>query len=112
MSSDDKPKRREIDFEALERNKDLAQEAVQGVAARVGKIATIITGAVVDVAREIGDAFTDGFEMREAAKKAKADSARAGRLADDRVDDEQDALDPPSSTIEILDAEVETDERD
>ncbi|MFZ2512065.1 MAG: hypothetical protein WAW85_13380 [Gordonia sp. (in: high G+C Gram-positive bacteria)] len=55
----------------LERNKDLLQEAVQNTAHRVGSIASIITTAVVDVTREIGDLVSDGFEMREAAKAAK-----------------------------------------
>ncbi|GAA3022599.1 hypothetical protein GCM10010528_00890 [Gordonia defluvii] len=83
--SDDTPQRREIDFDKLERNKDFAQEAVQTTATRVGRIATIITGAVVDVAREVGDLISDGFEMREAAKRAKHDSARLDRLARERL---------------------------
>ncbi|MFT4201390.1 hypothetical protein [Gordonia sp. (in: high G+C Gram-positive bacteria)] len=109
--SSDKPKRREIDFDALERNKDLAQEAVQGTAARVGRIATIITSAVVEVAKEIGDLISDGFEMREAAKRAKADSSRLDAMAAERLDDdEHEALEPPASTVEILDAEVTTED--
>ncbi|WP_019201235.1 hypothetical protein [Tsukamurella sp. 1534] len=60
----------------LERRKDAAQEAVESTAIRVGRIATIITTAVADVAREIGDAVTDGFEMRQAAKRAAEDEAR------------------------------------
>lgn len=55
----------------IERNKDFLQEAVQNTAHRVGAIASIITTAVVDVTREIGDLVSDGFEMREAAKAAK-----------------------------------------
>lgn len=55
----------------LERNKDLLQDAVQNTAHRVGNIAGIITGAVVEVTREIGDLISDGFEMREAARKSK-----------------------------------------
>ncbi len=55
----------------LERNKDLLQDAVQNTAHRVGAIASIITTAIVDVTREIGDLVTDGFEMREAARAAK-----------------------------------------
>ncbi len=86
MSSDDPQERRDIDFDRLERGKDFAQEAVQSTAMRVGRIATIITGAVVDVAREIGELITDGFEMREAAKLAKADTIRLDRMASDRLD--------------------------
>ena len=60
----------------LERRKDAAQETVESTAIRVGRIATIITTAVADVAREIGDAVSDAFEMRQAAKAAAADEAR------------------------------------
>ncbi|MCF8590457.1 hypothetical protein [Gordonia liuliyuniae] len=54
-----------------ERSKDFAQEMVQSAASRVGNITAIITTAVVDVAREVGELITDGFEMRDAAKKAE-----------------------------------------
>ena len=58
-----------------ERNKDLIQDVVENTAHRVGNIASIITSAVADVAREIGDLVTDGFEMREASKAARRDAA-------------------------------------
>ncbi|GAB11338.1 hypothetical protein GOARA_067_00800 [Gordonia araii NBRC 100433] len=109
--SDDKPqgdierrRPREVDFDRFERNKDIAQEVVQTTATRVGRIATIITGAVADVAREIGDLVTDGFEMREAAKRAKADAERLDRLAQEHLDDGLD--------VEELDDEFETGELD
>ncbi|CAM3174536.1 MULTISPECIES: hypothetical protein [Actinomycetes] len=57
----------------FERNKDTAQEMIESTAHRVGRIASIITGAVIDVTREIGDLISDGIEMREAAKKARDD---------------------------------------
>ena len=60
-----------------ERGKDVAQEMVQSTAMRVGNITTIITTAVVDVAREVGELFTDGFEIRDAARRAeRADRSR------------------------------------
>lgn len=102
----------------LERNKDIAQEVVETTAHRVGRITTIITGAVADVAREVGDLVSDGFEMRDAARRAKADELRRTAAADD-VDDapgETDAADRtdqqalPASTdvdLDIIDAEVE-----
>ncbi|MEP9394411.1 hypothetical protein ABLE94_19445 [Gordonia sp. VNK1] len=73
----------------IERNKDLIQELVESTATHVGQIATIITSAVVDVAREIGEIISDGFEMREASQKAKADEARVldADLVDDLVED-------------------------
>lgn len=60
----------------FERRKDAAQEVVESTAIRVGRIATIVTTAVADVAREIGDAIGDGMEMRRAAKRAAEDEAR------------------------------------
>lgn len=54
----------------IETRKDLAQEAVESGATHVGRIATIITGAVRDVAREVGSFATDVFEMREASRRA------------------------------------------
>ena len=60
-----------------ERTKDVAQEMVQSTAMRVGNITTIITTAVVDVAREVGELLTDGFEIRDAARRAgRADEKR------------------------------------
>ncbi len=94
----------------LERNKDIAQEAVEVTANRVGRITTIITGAVSDVAREVGDMITDGFEMRDAARRAKADANRSlevdGTL--DEAEDSDAAL-PPAQTnpeLDIIDAEI------
>lgn len=60
-----------------ERNKDLIQEVVENTAHRIGNIASIITSAVADVAREIGELVTDGFEMREASRAASADTEPA-----------------------------------
>lgn len=107
MSSDNAPQRREIDYDKLERNKDMAQEAVQSTAKRVGRIATIITGAVADVTREIGELITDGFEMREAAKRAKLDSARLDRIAADRLADTIEQAEVDELALEA--GEVETD---
>lgn len=75
----------------LERNKDLAQDLVESAATRVGRITTIITGAVADVAREIGEFVTDGFEMRDASRKAKLDAERGiidAELAEDDTPDD------------------------
>ena len=70
----------------IERNKDLLQELIESTATHVGRIATIITGAVVGVTREIGEIVTDGFEMREAARRARADDE--DRRADSILDAE------------------------
>ncbi|MPY99763.1 MAG: hypothetical protein GEU97_17570 [Actinophytocola sp.] len=61
----------------FERTKDTVQELTESAAERVGNIATIITGAVVGIAREVGGGITDAIEMREAAQRAKDDDERA-----------------------------------
>ncbi len=58
---------------SFERNKDTVQEMTESAATHVGNIAGIITGAVRDVTREIGNWISDGIEMREAARKARLD---------------------------------------
>ncbi|MGH3521150.1 MAG: hypothetical protein ACRDQ7_27995 [Haloechinothrix sp.] len=60
----------------FESTKDTVQELTESAATRVGKIATIITGAVAGISREIGGGVTDAIEMREAAKRAKKDDER------------------------------------
>ena len=56
-----------------ETRKDTAQVMVESGAAHVGRIATIVTGAVRDVTRELGDFATDVFEIRDAARRAQGD---------------------------------------
>ncbi|WP_280473113.1 hypothetical protein [Nocardia cyriacigeorgica] len=68
----------------FEANKDLIQELTSSGARHVGNIATIITGTVQEVTREIGEWITDAIEMNEAAAAAKRDAAAetvAGRAA-------------------------------
>ncbi|WP_037820457.1 MULTISPECIES: hypothetical protein [unclassified Amycolatopsis] len=60
----------------FESGKDTVQELTESAATHIGNIATIITGAVRDIARETGDWFTDMIEMREAAQRAKEDDPR------------------------------------
>jgi hypothetical protein len=57
----------------LEAAKDTAQVLTESAAAHVGRIATIITGAVREVAHEMGEWASDAFEMRDAANKAVDD---------------------------------------
>ncbi len=88
----------------IERNKDLVQELVESTATHVGRIATIITGAVTDVAREIGDLVTDGFEMREAARRARDDQERGILDVEEHelVDDEVPPLDDePGDPVDL-----------
>lgn len=80
----------------LETRKDLVQEAVESGATHVGRIATIVTGAVRDVARELGSFATDVFEMREASSRAlkdreierEHDAARSAALREVAAEDE------------------------
>lgn len=65
----------------MERNKDLIQELVEATATRVGRIASIITSAVAEIAREIGDLVSDGFEMRDAARRAELDHETSSQAA-------------------------------
>ncbi|WP_067675499.1 hypothetical protein [Nocardia miyunensis] len=96
----------------FETNKDLIQELTSSGARHVGNIASIITGTVSEVTREIGDWITDAIEMREAAAAAERDREAAERVNADR--DEPDVLldDPaPSARVSadepFIDADVE-----
>ncbi|GAB2477620.1 hypothetical protein [Jatrophihabitans fulvus] len=60
----------------LEIGKDTAQVVVESAATHVGRIASIITGAVREVTQELGDWASDVFEMREAAGRAADDARR------------------------------------
>jgi hypothetical protein len=60
----------------FESNKDTVQVITESAATHIGNIATIITGAVRDVARETGDWISDIIEMREASQRAQADEQK------------------------------------
>jgi DNA topoisomerase VI subunit B len=57
-----------------ESTKDTLQVVTESAAEHVGAIATIITSAVKDIARELGEWVSDVIEMREASQKAKEDT--------------------------------------
>jgi hypothetical protein len=54
----------------LETGKDTVQVLTESAANHVGRIATIVTGAVREIAHEVGEWASDAFEMREAADRA------------------------------------------
>ncbi|GAB3266469.1 hypothetical protein GCM10027425_32880 [Alteromonas gracilis] len=54
--------------------KDAVQDTVEAAAATVGAVATIVTGAVRDVARAIGGFGTEVFEIRDSARRASRDA--------------------------------------
>lgn len=55
--------------------KATAQVLTESGVGHVGKIASIITTAVRDIAHEIGELATDGFEMFDASRRARDDEA-------------------------------------
>ncbi|MEC3957076.1 hypothetical protein VMT65_28855 [Nocardia sp. CDC153] len=79
----------------FESNKDLIQELTASGARHVGNIASIITGTVAEVTREIGDWITDAIEMREAAAAAAQDAAAQRATAEDLADNLDDEPEPP-----------------
>ncbi|WP_330182786.1 hypothetical protein OHB26_03470 [Nocardia sp. NBC_01503] len=101
----------------FESNKDLIQELTSSGARHVGAIASIITGTVAEVTKEIGDWITDAIEMREAAAAAAQDARanRADSLADEDFDDEPEFPVAQADTVKptpsaagdaVIDAEV------
>lgn len=78
----------------FERNKDQVQSGVQAGASLVGRITVIITDAVGSIAREVGDFVTDGIEMREAARTARADEEKSSPAIDTDGSDDAGAPGP------------------
>ena len=56
----------------FEIGKDTVQVLTESAATHVGRIATILAGALRDVTHEVGEWASDVFEMREAAERARA----------------------------------------
>ena len=54
--------------------KDAIQDGVEATTHAVGQVTNILVGAVGDVAKAVGGLATDLFEIREASKRASADS--------------------------------------
>lgn len=54
----------------FEIQKDTVQVIAESAATHIGRMATIVTGAVRDVTHELGEWASDVFEIREAAGKA------------------------------------------
>jgi hypothetical protein len=71
-------------IDRLEARKDTIQVAIESGAVHVGSIAGILTGAVRDVTREVGEWATDMFEIRDAARRARTDAELHGDPSDRR----------------------------
>ena len=56
-----------------ETRKDVVQVVVESGATHAGRIAGIVSGAVRDVTRELGEFTTELFEMRDASRRAERD---------------------------------------
>lgn len=50
--------------------KDAFESTLDAAADTVGKVTTIVTGAVRDVAKALGEFGTEVFEIREASRRA------------------------------------------
>ncbi len=81
----------------FESGKDTVQVLTETAATHLGNIATIVTGAVRDVAKETGDWLTEVIEMREAAQRAQQDDGTAGADAPDDTDPTRNSRDSGES---------------
>lgn len=59
------------DLSSAETLKDTAQVLTETGVGHIGKIMSIVTDAVRDIAHEVGELATDGFEMFEAGRRAR-----------------------------------------
>ena len=55
----------------FETQKDTVQVIAESAATHVGRMATIVSGAVRGITHELGEWATDVFEIREAAGRAR-----------------------------------------
>lgn len=85
----------------VERNVNVAQEVLESVGTRVGRIIRIITRTVGEVAREVSGVVADGFEIAEASKRARADHERWNA-----EEDTEDPEDTESAELVDLDDEA------
>ncbi len=60
----------------FEIGKDTVQVLAESAASHAGRIAGIISNAMREVTREVGDWAGDVMEMRDAAARARADDER------------------------------------
>jgi len=63
--------------------KDAVQNTVEAGAETVAAVTTILTSAVRDVARALGGFATEVFEIRDAARRARAEAEDGLHLRDD-----------------------------
>jgi hypothetical protein len=71
-------------------SKDAVQAGAEAAVGTVAEVATIITGAVKDVAGALGGLATELFEIRDASKRAMAQHVEI----DESITDADDTDDP------------------
>jgi hypothetical protein len=80
--------------------KDAVQNTVEAAAGAVGQVATIITGAVKDVAGTVGGLATELFEIRDQARRAAADQGSpAASPADPGLHIDPDSVERSASGV-------------
>ncbi|MEV6275179.1 hypothetical protein [Nocardia sp. NPDC051832] len=91
----------------------MIQELTASGARHVGNIASIITGTVAEVTKEIGDWITDAIEMNEAAAAARRDAMERSDQGFDDVDTSYDEEVEPTApagssfvTAEVVEPEI------
>ncbi len=67
--------------------KDAVQASAEAAATTVGEVATIITGAVRDVASAVGGFATEMFEIRDASRRAIAEHGAPEEIVGADVDE-------------------------
>lgn len=68
--------------------KDALQDGVEATTHAVGQATNIVIGAVSGIAKTVGGLASDLFEIREAAKRASADSDVVPEADDESVGEE------------------------
>jgi len=80
--------------------KDAVQNTVEAAAGTVGQVASIITGAVKEVAETVGGFATELFEIRDQARRAAADQeSPATSPADAGLHADPDAIEPTAADV-------------
>lgn len=90
--------------------KDVVQESVEAVAGTVGEVMNIVVTAVKDVASSIGALATDAFEIRDGARRARAQLEQDREAADEAEDDAE--VPAPTPVTAVKPETVDTPETD
>lgn len=80
--------------------KDVVQESVEAVAGTVGEVMNIVVTAVKDVASSIGALATDAFEIRDGARRARAELELDHEDSADEADDAEAPAPTPVTAVQ------------